>query len=115
MKTQSRKIIPLSIGELTELDLDFSKYLKENLPKKTKVGAFVKTIFVKYFKDKEIRQEQLSEAEIVRKDLEKQIEDLRGLIKNIKVVANGTSEHKKEVVSDDKETLAKVRALTDVF
>lgn len=110
-------------GVRQNLDIQFLRVMATRPPEVIK-SDFIKQAVVDWFESKQQRQEEISEAEKVKRELEAKIRRLEGMIRSgvgagVVIESAAASEEEKRKVEVDevkaKEAEAKVKALTDVF
>lgn len=106
-------------GVRQNLDIQFLRVMATRPPEVIK-SDFIKQAVVEWYESKRQRQEEISEAERVRRDLEAKIRRLEGLIQSGAGVipeSAATGEGKKGTIDELKirEADEKVKALTDAF
>jgi hypothetical protein len=108
--------IHFRVGTRSELDRRFRQAIEGKLPEQN-MSNFVKTAVAEWYESKQRRQEEISEAERVRRDLEAKIRRLEGMIRSgagvvIETAAAGGEPDDEIKISEVEE---KVKALMDVF
>lgn len=104
-------------GVRQSLDIQFLQVMATR-PSDVNKSDFIKQAVVEWYKSKQQRQEEISEAERVRRDLEAEIRRLEELIRSGAGVVVESSTTAKEALNDQvkiKEAEEKVKALTDAF
>lgn len=113
--------IHFRVGTRSELDRRFRQAIEGKLPEQN-MSNFVKTAVAEWYESKQRRQEEISEAERVRRDLEAKIRRLEGMIRSgtgvaieSAVAGEGEEENGKMDEAKAREAEEKVKALTDAF
>lgn len=108
-------------GVRQSLDIQFLRAMATRPPEVTK-SDFIKQAVVEWYETKQQRQEQVSEAEKVKRELEAKIRRLEQMIRSgagVAIESAAVGEGKKERTEMDeakaREAEEKVRALTDAF
>ena len=106
-------------GLRQSLDIQFLRAMATRPPEVTK-SDFIKQAVVEWYETKQQRQEQVSEAEKVKRELEAKIRRLEQMIRSgagvvIESATAGEEENGKMDEAKAKEAEEKVMALTDVF